>query len=409
MSEEPDRAPPIERRRRAPFDPLPEWVGPSTRLVHGARRPELNAGAVVPPIYQTSTYHFPEAFSEAAGHGGTYLYTRGQNPTQEVVAELLRGLEQGESCKVYASGMGALAAVLFSLAESGDEIVALDHLYGGMVDLLRWVGPRYGLNVRWVTAEEAKHPEAVVGEKTRIVFLESPTNPLLWVHDLAHWSKVADAAGALVVVDNTFATPINQRPLELGADLVVHSATKYLGGHADLIAGAVVGPRNLLDRIDPMETLGSVLDPFAAFLLARGLRTLALRVGRANENGTRLAAALENHPKVERVYYPGFGDPVQDEIARRQMSGRGGMVTLVIRGGAGAPLRFLRKLRLVHVAASLGSVESLASVPGQTSHRHLSAAALAARGIVPGLVRLSLGIEEPDDLVRDLTEALDAV
>lgn len=409
MIEEPEDQPPKERRRRVAFDTLPEWVGPSTRLVHGARRPELNAGAVVPPIYQTSTYHFPEAFSEAAGHGGTYLYTRGQNPTQEVAAELLRGLEQGEACKVYGSGMGALAAVLFSLAESGDEIVALDHLYGGMVDLLRWVGPRYGLQVRWVTAEEAKHPEAVVGEKTRLLFLESPTNPLLWVHDLARWSKVADAVGALVVVDNTFATPINQRPLELGADLVVHSATKYLGGHADLIAGAVVGSQSLLDRIDPMETLGSVLDPFAAFLLARGLRTLALRVSRQNESGARVAQALIDHPKVERVYYPGLGDPLQEEIARHQMRGRGGMVSIAIKGGAGAPGRFLRKLRLVHVAASLGSVESLASVPGQTSHRHLSAGDLASRGVSPNLVRLSLGIEESDDVVRDLTEALDAV
>lgn len=409
MTERSEEGSPKERRRRVPFDALPAWVGPSTQLVHGARRPDLNAGAVVPPIYQTSTYHFPEAFSEAADHGGTYLYTRGQNPTQEVVAELLRGLEHGESCKVYGSGMGALAAVLFSLVEMGDEVVALDHLYGGMVDLLRWVGPRFGLKVRWVTASEATDPKRAIGEKARIVFLESPTNPLLWVHDLAHWAKVAGAVGALVVVDNTFATPVNQRPLELGADLVVHSATKYLGGHADLIAGAVVGAQSLLDRIDPMETLGSVLDPFAAFLLARGLRTLALRVGRANENGVRVAAAVADHPKVERVYYPGLGDPVQDEIARRQMRGRGGMVTLALRGGSAATIHFLRRLRLVHVAASLGSVESLVSVPGQTSHRHLSAEDLAARGIVPGLVRLSLGIEDSDDLVRDVTEALDAV
>lgn len=409
MTVEPDGTPRKERRNRAPFDPLPEWVGPSTRLVHGARRPELNAGAVVPPIYQTSTFHFPAAFSEATDHGGAYLYTRGENPTQEVAAELLRSLEQGEACKVYGSGMGALGAVLFSLAESGDEIVALDHLYGGMVDLLHWFGPRYGLQIRWVTAEEAKHPEAVVGEKTRLLFLESPTNPLLWVHDLRRWSKVADAVGALVVVDNTFATPINQRPLELGADLVVHSATKYLGGHADLIAGAVVGARRLLDRIDPMETLGSVLDPFAAFLLARGLRTLALRVGRQNENGACVASALANHPKVERVYYPGLGDLLQDEIVGRQMRGRGGMVSLVIKGGTGASERFLRKLRLVHVAASLGSVESLVSVPGLTSHRHISPEDLVTRGVVPGLVRLSLGIEDPDDLVRDLIEALDAV
>jgi len=404
-----DPSPPVGRARRPVFDPLPEWAGIATRLVHGTRRPELNAGAVIGPIYQTSTFHFPAAHSESAGRGQVYLYTRLENPTLEGPTETIRQLEGGEEARLFASGMGAISATILSLVRSGDEVVALRDLYGGTLDLLSELLPRFGVRVRWVTAAEAAAPEQIVHRDTRLVWLESPTNPTLSVVDLRRWAEVADDAGALLAVDNTFATPINQNPLALGADLVVHSATKYLAGHSDVLAGAVVGPRALLERIDAKGYLGSSPDPFAAFLLARSLKTLSLRIARQNENGRRVVEALARHPAVRQVFYPGRNHPQEEEIAARQMRGRGGMLSLSLRGGPSAVDPFLRRLRFVHVASSLGSVESLASVPAITSHRHLTTEELADRGIDESMVRLSLGVEEPDDLVRDLTEALDAV
>jgi cystathionine beta-lyase/cystathionine gamma-synthase len=400
---------PRPKRTRA-YDPLPEWVGASTALVHGARRPERNAGAVVPPIYQTTTFHYPAEFSEVTDPADVRLYTRYGNPSQEVPAELVRSLERAEAARAFGSGMGAITSTLLTFLKPGDEVVALSDLYGGTLELLRTFLPRWGVSVRSVPPGEGHHPEEFVGSATRIVWLESPTNPLLRLHDLAAWARASHRVDALAVVDNTFATPINQRPLELGADLVVHSATKYLGGHSDVMGGFVGGPTALIERIDATHRLvGSVLDPFAGFLLTRSLRTLAVRVRQQNENGTRVAAALSTHPNVARVHYPGTASEAQEALAKRQMTGRGGMVAFEMRGGAAAARRFLHGLRLVQVAASLGGVESLVSVPGETSHALLSESELAERGIAPGLVRLSCGIEEPDDLIRDLREALDAV
>jgi len=374
--------------------------------VHGGWKPDLNAGAVVFPIYQTSTFRYPSGHSEASG--GAYLYTRNANPTVEGAEEVLRQLEGGESARLFASGMGAISATVLSLVRPGDEVVALTDLYGGTTDLLHDLRDRYGVRLRELTDPESRAPESALSSSTRLVLLESPTNPLLRVHDIARWASATDRAGTILAVDGTFATPLNQNPLALGADLVLHSATKYLGGHSDLLAGAVVGPSRLLARIDPARAFGASIDPFAAFLLHRSLKTLALRVARQNETGRSVAEALARHPAVARVHYPGRGSPEEEEIAARQMRGRGGMVSLSLRGGAAAVERFLTHLEIVQVAASLGGVESLASVPVQTSHRHLSEAQLAARGIDAGLVRLSLGIEETADLVRDITEALDA-
>ncbi len=404
--EPPGSGPPARRRG---FEPLPEWVGPTTRLVHGARRPDWNAGAVTPPIYQTSTYHWPAEHSESTEFNRAYLYTRFENPTADVPAELIRQLEGGEAAKLFGSGMGAITSTVLSLVQTGDKVVSAGGLYGGTTDLLTDLLPRMGIGVRVLSDDEAQTPEGRVDPRTRLVMLESPTNPTLRVHDIARWARAADAVGALLVVDNTFASPINQRPLALGADLVVHSATKYLGGHSDLIAGAVVGAKALVGRIDQKTYFGSALDPFAAFLLARSLKTLALRVERQNENGARVASAVAGHPAVARVHYPGRASPDEEAIATRQMRGRGGVVALSLRGGVSAAERFLRYLRFVHVAASLGGVESLASIPRLTSHRHASEAELAAAGIDDGLVRLAFGIEDPADLVRDVTEALDAL
>ncbi|MGA9839818.1 MAG: PLP-dependent aspartate aminotransferase family protein, partial [Thermoplasmata archaeon] len=400
---------PTPRPERGRFDPLPEWAGPTTRLVHGARRPDWNAGAVVPPIYQTSTFHFPAEHSEGAERGGTYLYSRMENPTVEVPTELIRQLEGGEAARLFASGMGAITATVLSLVNPGDEVVAVGGLYGGTTDLLTELLPRFGVRSRSLTETPTPDPEGALGTESRLVVLESPTNPLLHVQDIARWASECDRAGALLLVDNTFASPINQRPLALGADLVVHSGTKYLGGHSDLLAGALVGARRLVDRVDAKRYFGAPLDPFAAYLLGRSLKTLALRVARQNENGARVAAAAASHPAVARVHYPGRASPEEESVAARQMRGRGGVVSLSLRGGESAVDRFLRALRFVHVAASLGGVESLASVPRLTSHRNAPRAELLAAGIDDGLVRIAFGIEDTEDLVRDVLESLDAV
>jgi cystathionine beta-lyase/cystathionine gamma-synthase len=396
-------------RGKSGFDPIPQWVGPTTRLVHGARRPDWNAGAVAPPIYQTSTFHFPAEHSEGAERGATYLYSRMDNPTVEVPAELIRQLEGGEAVRLFGSGMGAITASILSLVKPGDEVVAAGRLYGGTTDLLTDLLPRFGVRVRILSDMAAREPERLLAAESRLVILESPTNPLLHVNDITRWSAACDRANALLMVDNTFATPINQTPLALGADLVVHSATKYLGGHSDFLAGALVGPKRLVDRIDTKRYFGAALDPFAAYLLGRSLKTLALRVARHNENGARVAVAVASHPAVARVHYPGRASPEEESIAGRQMRGRGGVVSLSLRGGIPAVDRFLRGLKFVHIAASLGGVESLASVPGATSHRHASSEDLRAAGIDDGLVRLAFGIEDTNDLVRDVTEALDAL
>ncbi|HTT25703.1 MAG TPA: PLP-dependent transferase, partial [Thermoplasmata archaeon] len=274
--------------------------------------------------------------------------------------------------------------------------------------LLNDLFPRWGIRVQWVPATERDPGRAITGHP-KVLYLETPTNPLLRVHDIARWAAAADERGALLVVDNTFATPVNQRPLDRGADLVVHSASKYLGGHSDLIAGAAAGPAALLDRIaGTQRLLGGSLDPFAAFLLHRGLRTLPLRVERQSATGARIAERLAAHPRIRAVHYPGRASADDEAIARRQMTGRGGVVSFEVLGGMAATERFLREVRLVQVAASLGGVESLASRPFETSHAHLDPRARERLGIPDGLVRLSVGLEDADDLWEDLDRALRA-
>ncbi len=402
-----DRAPEDRRRERA-FRPVPPWAGPATRAVHAGTLRDRNAGSIVPPIYQTSTFQYPAPFSEARDAGEVHLYSRNDNPTVDGAAETLRDLEGAEAAALFGSGMGAIASTVLSLVRPGDELVALTDVYGGTTDLLARFARPFGVKVTELSDLEARSPEAHLPRATRLVLLETPTNPCLRVHDLARWAQAADRVGAILAVDNTFATPINQRPLEHGADLVLYSATKYLGGHSDLLGGAVVGPARLLRRIDPKRVLGTPLDPFAAFLLQRSLRTLPLRVERANESGRVVAEALARHPAVAAVHYPGNGSPEEEAIAARQMRGRGGVLGLVLRGGRAAVERFLHHLTIVQVASSLGGVESLASVPVDTSHRHLRGDELTRRGIDAGLVRLALGLEGTEDLLRDLREALEA-
>ncbi len=381
--------------------------GFDTRIVRTGAAPDYNAGAVVPPIYQTSTFHFPTELSEARNLGEVHLYSRLQNPTTTLAAQSLSALEGASTGRVFASGMGALSCAVLSLLRSGDEVVALEDLYGNTVTLLRDVVPKWGIRVTWVPPGDSHLVREHTSGATRLLLMESPTNPTLRVHDIRAWARAAHDVGALLLVDNTFATPVNQNPLALGADLVMHSATKYLSGHSDLIAGALVGNENAVSTATTLaDTLGATLDPFAAFLLLRGMKTLGVRVRKQNETAQYLSTRLSEERRIERVHYPGSFSTADERIARAQMRGRGGMLSLSLKGGLRAARAFLRELRLIHPASSLGGVESLASLPVETSHRQLSRAERLARGIDDGLVRISIGIEDRDDILADIQAAL---
>jgi cystathionine beta-lyase/cystathionine gamma-synthase len=339
-----------------------------------------------------------------------YLYTRYANPTVRELEEALAEVEGAEAAVTLASGMAAMTTALMSLVRAGDEILASASLYGGTMRLLRGPLPAFGVAARFVPVGELPRVDRLAGEKSRVLVVESPTNPTLEVVDLAAVAEAAHARGLVVVVDNTFATPFLQRPLALGADLVMHSLTKALAGHSDVIGGALVGSRERIEQARAtMKVLGGCMDPHSAFLIRRGLKTLHLRVQRQCESALALARRLEGHPAVRRVIYPGLASHPGHEVARRQMAAFGGMVTLVLGGGLPAAERFYDRLKLVARAASLGGVESLASLPVHTSHHGLDETQLREAGIDPGMVRLSIGVEDAADLIADVEQALGTV
>ncbi len=384
--------------------------GPGTRAVHGRREPR--PGPLVPPIAQTSTFAFASADEMRrylAGDDGLYIYTRYANPTVHELEEALAALEGAEAALAVSSGMAAMTTAVLSLVKAGDEVLGSASLYGGTLRLLGELLPRFGVDSRLVPLADLTQLERVAGERSRVLVLESPTNPTLEVIDLARVAASAHARGLVVVVDNTFATPHLQRPLALGADLAMHSLTKALAGHSDLIGGGLAGSRERIDAARAtMKLLGGCIDPHAAFLALRGLKTLHLRVERQSANALGLARRLEGHPAVRRVLYPGLPSHPGHAIAGRQMSAFGGIVTLELAGGLAAAERFYDRLRLVARAASLGGVESLASLPLHTSHQGRPEAELREAGIDPGMVRLSLGVEDLDDIVEDVERALSA-
>jgi len=376
---------------------------------------ESRRGPLNPPIVQSSTFAFSSAEEMRrylAGDEELYLYTRYANPTVEALEETLAALEGAEAALALASGMAAMSSGILAFVRAGDEVLASASLYGGTVRLLRDLLPTLGIVSRFVPPADlvdAKRLRGVVGPASRLVVLESPTNPSLEILDLEACCRSARASGLAVLVDNTFATPILQRPLALGADLVAHSLTKALAGHSDLIGGALVGSREVVGRArDVMKILGGCMDPHAAFLAIRGLRTLHLRVARQCENALALASSLDGHEKLVRVLYPGLPGHPGHDVAARQMTAFGGMVSLVLRGGVPAAERFYDALRVVTRAASLGGVESLASLPVHTSHVGFTSEQLQAAGVDPGTVRLSVGVEDAVDLVADVRSALDA-
>ena len=374
--------------------------GISTLAVHAGAAPRQPDGAIVMPIYQSATF-FTEAVPERE-----VRYTRyGNNPNHLALAEKLCALEQAEDAVVVGSGSAACALALLSCVGAGGHIVAQRELYGGTLRLLNRELPRLGITTTFlpyaVGWAEAARPE------TRAFLLEIPANPTLRVPDIAAAATAAHVRSLPLIVDATFATPVNFRALEHGADLVFHSATKYLGGHSDLTAGVVAGRAPLVAEVrEKVKSFGPVLDPHAVWLLERGIKTLAVRLGRQNENGMAVARWLEQHPAVASVLYPGLPSHPDHDRARRLLTGFGGVVSVTVRGGDDAALRMLQRLRVMFVAPSLGGVETLVSMPRFTSHAHISPEARRELGIDDGFVRLALGIEDAADLIADLEQAL---
>lgn len=386
--------------------------GQGTKAVHGAKDPR--PGPLTTPIAQTATFTFAssaEMRRYLEGDEGLYLYTRYENPTLRELEATLAALEGGEAGLVFASGMAASTTALLSLLKTGDEVIASAALYGGTTKLIREVLANLGIGCRLVAPADLTRLRDHATARSRVVMVESPTNPSVEVLDLQALAAAAHDLGLAVVVDNTFATPILQRPLALGADLVMHSLTKALSGHSDIVGGALVGGRERIEKAHAMlKVLGGCMDPHAAFLAIRGLKTVHLRVQRQCENALALARHLEGRPKVARVLYPGLPSHPGHEVARRQMSGHfGGIVAFVLEGGLAAAERFYDGLRLIARAASLGGVETLVSLPVHTSHYGYTDEQLEAAGVDPGTVRVSLGVEDASDLLADVDEALAGV
>lgn len=379
-----------------------DW-GFATRAIHAGQPPDPSTGAVVPPIHQTTTF----AQEEVGVHKG-YEYSRSGNPTRHALEECLASLEKGAWAASFASGLAATSVVALTVLRAGDRVVAMDDQYGGTYRLFTQVFERFGVTFEFVDATKLDLVRRALERPTRLVWLESPTNPLLRVVDLAALAEIAHSASALVAVDNTFMSPYFQRPLELGADLVVHSATKYLGGHSDAVQGAVIGRDPELGRriAYHQNAVGAVPGPFDCWLVLRGLKTLAVRMRQHETNARTLAEFLAAHPIVERVHYPGLPTHPQHALAVRQMDGFGGMLSFTVRGGLPAAKTIARTTELFTLAESLGGVESLIELPAAMTHASIPAEIRRAIGIDDGLIRVSVGIEDVSDLQQDLARAL---
>jgi len=376
----------------------------ATRVIHAGQAPDPSTGAIMTPIYATSTY-----VQESPGVHKGYEYSRTQNPTRMAYERCVANLENGAAGFAFASGMAAEATVL-ELLDHGAHVVAMDDLYGGTYRLFENVRRRSaGLDFSFVDLSDDDALAAAVRPETRMIWIESPSNPLLRLVDMEKVAQFARARGILTVADNTFATPWVQRPLDMGFDIVVHSATKYLNGHSDMVGGIAVvrDDTDLIARLAHLQNaVGAIAGPFDSFLALRGVKTLALRMERHCANAARIAAWLEAHPKVETVYYPGLASHPQHALAKRQMPAFGGMVTAVLAGGLEASKRFLERCRIFALAESLGGVESLIEHPAIMTHASIPPEIRAALGVSDGLVRLSAGIEDADDLIADLDSAL---
>ncbi len=391
-----------------PKKTVPRWAD-ATRAIHsGESKRGLNA-PVTTPIVRTSNFNFAstaELKRFAEGKSKAYLYTRYGNPTLAVAEAKIADMENGEAGLVTASGMAAISSALLAVLKSGDEVIATRQLYGGSFRLFRDTLPRLGIRTHHVEAD-LEGVDRLVNSNTRALYVESPTNPMLRLVDLKKAVGLARKHKLVSLIDSTFGSPVLQKPLDLGFDLVLHSATKYLGGHSDIVAGAVAGSRRWVAKVrEAMIYLGGSMDPDPGYLLIRGLKTLEVRVRRQCETAMAVARFLERHPKVARVHYPGLASHPDHRLARRQMRGFGGMLAFELKGGLAAARRFCDRTRIFLLAASLGGVESLIVLPIYTSHYRMSTTELAAAGVQPGTVRISVGLEDPADLLADLRQAL---
>jgi len=386
------------------------WGGTQTKVVHASR--EFNrTHAVVPPIWQTSTFsadsgeHFIEL---ARAVQPAEFYTRYGNPTHQQTEATVALLENGQAALLTGSGIGAIFVSVMCLVEKGDHVVAQRNLYANTAALLSDLLPRWGIECTFVDQTDTAAFAQAIRPNTKLIYTETPTNPLMRITDLRAVAEIAKQRSITTITDNTFATPVNQRPLELGIDVVVHSATKYLGGHSDLTAGVIVGSRNFIERAWRFHIVaGAILSPFDSWLLLRGLRTLGLRVERHNRNALAIARFLEQHPRVERVNYPGLTSHPQFELARNQMEGFTGVLSVELKGGYPAAERFIKSLKLGTYAASLGGFETLLVHPAAMWIKTLTAEQRQAMGVSDSLVRISIGLEDEFELIQDFTQALE--
>jgi cystathionine beta-lyase/cystathionine gamma-synthase len=384
--------------------------GPATELIHAGETERGDAVPLTTPIYETTTFVFDSAEEVVAyneGRSRKYLYSRYTNPTVVSAEQKTAALDRAERALLFSSGQGATTTILMTHARAGDEIVCSAAIYGGTLHLLEDVLAKFGIAARFVSLEQLANPDALFTPKTRIVWFESPINPTLRCVDIRRVADACRSHGVLAVVDNTFASPINQQPLSLGVDLVMQSVTKYLNGHSDVTGGAVSGPAALVEPIERMRRMvGTVMDPHPAYALGRGLKTLPLRMARHNENALAVAEFLAQDRRVTEVFYPGLLSHPDHDVARRQMLGYGGMVCFDLGGSYERAARTYDRLQVIKRAASLGGVESLVSLPVLTSQWGHTDAQLREAGVTRGMLRLSVGLEDAADLIEDLDQAI---
>ncbi len=387
----------------------PRRLADSTIAIHAGEGKFQKSEPVGTVIARTASFTFSSSEEMklwAEGKSSAYMYTRYANPTLAVAEEKIARLEGGEAALVTASGMAAISSALLSVLKAGDEVIATQALYGGSYRLMRDIFPRMGIVVRHVDTDLAGI-ERLVNPRTKVLYIETPTNPTLRLVDLRKAAAFAKEWDLISLIDNTFASPVLQKPLEIGFDLVMHSATKYLAGHSDVIAGAIVGRASLIKAAREMVIyLGGSMDPEAAFLLIRGMKTLEVRMKRQCATALIVAKFLEKHPKIARVHFPGLASHPDHNLAKKQMKGFGAMMAFDMKGGLAAARRMCDRTRIFLLAASLGGVESLVLLPAYSSHYRMSEKELLAAGLAPGTVRASIGLEDPEDLIEDLRQAL---
>tara|TARA_R110002167_G_scaffold13570_16_gene56264 strand:+ start:2927 stop:4081 length:1155 start_codon:yes stop_codon:yes gene_type:complete len=375
----------------------------NSKTIHGGQHPDKAYGAVMPPIYQTSTY----AQTTPGGHQG-YEYSRSANPTRTALENSLASIENGTYGLAFASGLAAIDAVI-KLLNPGDEVISTNDLYGGSYRLFKKIFEKFGIGFHFIGMQNAHKIEAYINGNTKLIWVETPTNPMMNIIDIRAVAKLTKKHDILLAVDNTFATPYLQTPLDLGADIVMHSATKYLGGHSDVVVGAlVVKDKELADQLYFIQNAsGAVCGPMDSFLVLRGIKTLHVRMQRHCENGKAVAEYLAGHPKIEKVYWPGFEDHPNHDVAKDQMKDFGGMISFVPKGSSySEAIKIVEKLQLFTLAESLGGVESLAGHPASMTHASIPKEEREKSGVVDALIRLSVGIEDADDLKADLAQAI---